>query len=316
MSQHDYDIANADGATVRADVNAVLQAIAELNSGATAPSTTFAYMWWADTSSGILKRRNAANTAWISVMSLTTGLIIGTDVQAYNAALANIAGLSLASGDLLYVTGSSPATITRLAKGSNGQFLTLSGGVPAWAAAPAGLTLLDASTFSGDGSVDYDNTLITSTYQSYVIRGWLQPTTDDVELWLRFSDDNLSTLEATNYLWFTHGSISATTLHNTQTSLAAGTSAIPIAGAQSSLQSPGNGANERVNFKIEIDGLNDGSPFAMINWDAVWISANGDLGTAHGGGCYAATGADSLSILFESGIIADGWAGLYGLAAS
>lgn len=85
MSQHDFDIANADGATVRADINAAFQAAVELSSGATAPSTTFAFMWWADTSAGILKRRNSANTAWISVMSLTTGLIIGTDVAAYNA---------------------------------------------------------------------------------------------------------------------------------------------------------------------------------------------------------------------------------------
>lgn len=85
MSQHDFDIANADGATVRADINSAFQAAVELSSGATAPSTTFAFMWWADTSAGILKRRNSANTAWISVMSLTTGLIIGTDVAAYNA---------------------------------------------------------------------------------------------------------------------------------------------------------------------------------------------------------------------------------------
>ena len=85
MSQHDFDIANADGATVRADINAAFQAAVELSSGATAPSTTFAFMWWADTFAGILKRRNSANTAWISVMSLTTGLIIGTDVAAYNA---------------------------------------------------------------------------------------------------------------------------------------------------------------------------------------------------------------------------------------
>lgn len=85
MSQHDFDIANADGATVRADINAAFQAAVECSSGATAPSTTFANMWWADTSAGLLKQRNQANTAWISKMSLTTGLIIGTDVAAYNA---------------------------------------------------------------------------------------------------------------------------------------------------------------------------------------------------------------------------------------
>lgn len=65
MSQHDYNIADSDGATVRADINDVLAAIVSWNSGATAPATTFARMRWADTTAGVVKRRNAANSAWI-----------------------------------------------------------------------------------------------------------------------------------------------------------------------------------------------------------------------------------------------------------
>jgi hypothetical protein len=85
MSQHDMSAADSDGATVRADFNSALAALVSLSSGATEPTTTFAYMWWADTTTGILKRRNAADSAWVSVMTLATGLIIGTDVQAYDA---------------------------------------------------------------------------------------------------------------------------------------------------------------------------------------------------------------------------------------
>lgn len=84
MSQHDYVLDNANGATYRADGNALWDAMATLNSGATAPTTTFANMWFANTSTTILQRRNNANTAWINIMDLATGLIIGTDVQAYN----------------------------------------------------------------------------------------------------------------------------------------------------------------------------------------------------------------------------------------
>lgn len=84
MSQHDYDIANAAGAGIRADINAALAALVSLNSGATEPATKFAYQWWADTTSGLLKRRNAANNAWISVMSLSAGLIVGADVEAFH----------------------------------------------------------------------------------------------------------------------------------------------------------------------------------------------------------------------------------------
>lgn len=53
-----------DGATVGAAVNAALDALKTVHSGPTAPTTPVAYMLWADTTSGLLKQRNAANTAW------------------------------------------------------------------------------------------------------------------------------------------------------------------------------------------------------------------------------------------------------------
>lgn len=82
MSQHDYDISTADantGVTMRAAINAALQALAGNNSGATEPATKYPYMWWADTTSGYLKQRNAANTAWITVMLLATALMSDSD---------------------------------------------------------------------------------------------------------------------------------------------------------------------------------------------------------------------------------------------
>ena len=57
MATHDYVIANADGATVRADINSALAAIVSNNSNASSPSTTYAYQWWFDTSTNILKLR-------------------------------------------------------------------------------------------------------------------------------------------------------------------------------------------------------------------------------------------------------------------
>lgn len=65
FSQHDMDAANGSGATVRADYNLALKALASQSSGASAPGTTFAYQPWADTTAGVLKRRNAANTGWL-----------------------------------------------------------------------------------------------------------------------------------------------------------------------------------------------------------------------------------------------------------
>ena len=72
MAQQDYDIVNASGAAVRADINAQLDAVASNNSGGSEPTTTFPYQWWADTSSNTLKLRNGANSSWIVVGTLDT----------------------------------------------------------------------------------------------------------------------------------------------------------------------------------------------------------------------------------------------------
>lgn len=76
MPQNDFDIANQAGAAIRADLNSALQALATLSSGATAPATTYARMWWADTTSNLLKRRNAANSDWVVVSTLDEALIL------------------------------------------------------------------------------------------------------------------------------------------------------------------------------------------------------------------------------------------------
>lgn len=94
MSQHDLTIANQGFPAFRSDLNAGLQALGSLQSGTSAPATTFANMLWYDTTNSILKKRNADNDAWINiatfnettdVLASIAGLVIGTDVQAYDA---------------------------------------------------------------------------------------------------------------------------------------------------------------------------------------------------------------------------------------
>ena len=70
MAQHDYVIANGTGAAVRSDLNNALAAIVSQNSGATAPATTYAFQFWADTTTGLLKLRNSANSAWVTLFQL------------------------------------------------------------------------------------------------------------------------------------------------------------------------------------------------------------------------------------------------------
>jgi hypothetical protein len=70
MAQHDYSIANQSAPNARTDLNNALAAIVSQNSGATAPSTTFANMIWYDTANNLLKMRNEADTAWITLATL------------------------------------------------------------------------------------------------------------------------------------------------------------------------------------------------------------------------------------------------------
>jgi hypothetical protein len=67
MSQHDFVIANQTANSARLDINSGLQALASNNSGNSAPTTTYANMWWYETDSNLLKIRNESDSAWINV---------------------------------------------------------------------------------------------------------------------------------------------------------------------------------------------------------------------------------------------------------
>ena len=71
MAQADQQIQNASGSSVRADLNNNFDALFSNNSGASEPSTTTAFMWWADTNNDALKIRNAADSAFVTVGTLS-----------------------------------------------------------------------------------------------------------------------------------------------------------------------------------------------------------------------------------------------------
>ncbi len=106
MAQHDYVIANGTGAAVRSDLNGALAAIATINSGATEPTTTYAFQLWADTTTGLLKIRNAANSAFVTVGTLAST----------NLGLASLAGATF-TGDVILGT----TTALELPDGTTGQ---------------------------------------------------------------------------------------------------------------------------------------------------------------------------------------------------
>lgn len=83
------------GAQVLQRIDQALDSLATLFSGATAPTVTQAYMLWADTTNGLLKIRNAGNTAWITIGTLGSanlGLLPAPTYGSFTAGL--VAGTS------------------------------------------------------------------------------------------------------------------------------------------------------------------------------------------------------------------------------
>lgn len=109
MATHDYVIDNQTTPAFRSDLNNALEAIATSNSSATAPSTTYAGMFWLDTTNSQLKMRDQNDANWIIVgefdvansrfelisNSLTAASAAGIDV--YNSTGTKIIDLQVAS---------------------------------------------------------------------------------------------------------------------------------------------------------------------------------------------------------------------------
>ena len=165
MATHDYVIDNASGSAVRTDLNNVLQAVLTNNSSSSAPSTTAAYMLWADTSNNILKMRNSANDAWIELFQLD-GTLTLEDGSASTPGLAFRddlnTGLFSSAADTVDV---SCGGTTRGSFSSSG--LTVTGNVTA----TTFVGNIDAVDGDFDGTLEADAITVAGTALSTVIAG-------------------------------------------------------------------------------------------------------------------------------------------------
>jgi len=145
MSQHDFDITTADantGLTVRAAINAAIQALVTNSAGNTAPTNPYAFQFWADTGNDLLKIRNAANTAWITVGKLSStnlGLLALSLYTAHTILAATTSGTPAA------VTMSEGTLLGRIV-GGNIAALTVAQVKALLAIVEADLTLADNTT--------------------------------------------------------------------------------------------------------------------------------------------------------------------------
>ena len=119
--QYSTMINNGSGAEVRASINNAFQSVLTDFAGATDPSTmtpscAFPYCTWLDTSNGLLKRRNASNTAWASVGTVDVdGNVVLYGIYGQSGAMAVTADATLTVADsnkFVVVNSSSAVTLT------------------------------------------------------------------------------------------------------------------------------------------------------------------------------------------------------------
>ena len=100
---------------------------------------------------GLLKTNNLSDLNNVTTARANLGLTIGTNVQAYNARLAEIAGITPTAGSLIVDNGTS---FTNLNIGSSGSILMSNGSTPFWiAAAGIGQTYTTGSGLTNTANV-------------------------------------------------------------------------------------------------------------------------------------------------------------------
>jgi len=221
MAQHDYVIANQSGSAFRADLNNALSATVTGNSGTSAPSTTYAYMIWNDTTSNQRKIRNSANNAWIVLSTLSGGNVFDDDVT-FNGASYNLvwdksdnalefvdnAKLAIGTGNRCVLWHNATHTYIQNSTG-NIVIQALSGEDSIVAAPNAGVTLYwdtGAKFATNNTGARIEGTLILGRADSGGEGGEIQfnRASDDAVQW---TNDVNGTDSAATLRWFTGGSV-------------------------------------------------------------------------------------------------------------
>jgi hypothetical protein len=138
--------------------------------------------------------RTLLDDASAAAARTTLGTVIGTDVQAYNALLASISGVSVVSGDILYGSGS--GTVTRLGIGTADQFLRVNSGAPAWTTRPGGLEYI--TTVATTSGTSHNVTGLSAYNEIVLIFQGVSNTDSTAAMGVRVSADG-ATYDTTGY---------------------------------------------------------------------------------------------------------------------
>jgi hypothetical protein len=224
MSQHDLNIANQGFPATRADLNNALAALASNSSGTSEPSTTYANQLWYDTSNDLLKFRNEADSAWITLayMNQTTseweirsgvvqavdsdGILFKTDEGTTRATLGD-------DGDWTFTGTVASANISD-GTDTVATSYVVNGSAKAWVNFNGTGTIAVRDSFNvasltddgtGDFSVNFTSSLSTSTYGQYGSAGGTSGVNGD-ESFIAFSTSAGGTASQSNQLRCRRGS--------------------------------------------------------------------------------------------------------------
>jgi hypothetical protein len=266
----DYSVANEN--EIRLVINNVVQQ----------PGSSYAY-----TASGTTLTLSAATSATDTMYAV----FLGKAVQTVTPASGSVTNAMLGE------------TIT-VAKGGTG--VTTSADL----ANTGNLVLLSSATLSGDTEVVFNNSIITSTYKSYIIRAVEVHTSDDnVACYFRVSDDNGSSYKSSDYKISIHVlviNLNNNTYISRQASSAQGT----IAGMYEGI---GNDTGEALNFELQLfNPLASADTQLMVK--SLYQSNNGRQTLNNGFGVHGtSTSVNNIKIYPASGNFAEGTISIYGV---
>lgn len=239
------------------------------------------------------------------------------DANGTGNSLSNVDVADLANGtDGELITWDASGAPTTVGVGTANQVLTSNGAgaAPTFQDAGGGAwTYISSATASSSASITF--TGLSSSYFAYAIyMSDVVPATDNVELWMRLSDDGGSTYEADtgDYQWQMSGSqgagsqIQDGSTSDTKMVLTGNTSAVIL----------GTGTEEQLSGRVVIYDPSTSQP-TKITGELYWKNSGAQSTVATCGGIFAGTAAaDAVQLLMSSGNIASGNFKLYGLTPS
>lgn len=143
------------------------------------------------------------------VARTTLGLAIGTNVQAWDAHLDDLAAISPSQGDIIYFNGTDWVA---LGAGTAGHFLKTNGAAanPAWAAAGGGgaLVYVTGNSFTTSSDVNVDS-CFSATYRNYLLIVTITATSTTLALTMQMrasgADDANANYNYSNQVWWNAG---------------------------------------------------------------------------------------------------------------